>query len=179
MPETIHTTCEFRGRIVSVRTDEVRLDDGAVVRQEVVEHAPSITVVPMQDERTVLLIQQYRYPTGEILLETPAGNIDPGESPEEAAQRELAEEIGFRARRIEPLGAFYLAPGWATEFMHAFLARDLEPSHAEHDADERIELVPLPLDEIWERIRAGKIRDCKTIAAMALADGVLRPRGGS
>jgi len=173
MPVRERSDTRYIGRIVNVRLDEVRLEDGAVVWQEVVEHAPSVTVVPMLDERTVLLIRQYRHPTGEVILETPAGSLDPGETPEEAAQRELAEEIGYRARKLERVGGFYLAPGWATEYMHAFLARDLEAAQAEHDPDERIELVPLPLEEAWRLVRAGEIRDCKTIAALTLAHAAL------
>jgi 8-oxo-dGTP pyrophosphatase MutT (NUDIX family) len=176
MPEILSTTQRFHGRIVQVRTDQVRLDDGAVVEQEIVEHAPSITVVPMLDEETVLLIRQYRHPTGEVLLETPAGSLDPGETPEQAAQRELMEEIGYRARSITPLGRFYLAPGWATEFMHAFLACDLEPATAPADKDERIELVAMPLQAVWRLLEAGELRDCKTIAALALARAALGRR---
>src|SRR5436309_14191688 len=100
MPKTTHSALHFSGRIVRVRTDEVRLEDGAVVQQEVVEHAPSVTIVPVLDDGRVVLIRQYRHPTGQTLLETPAGSVDEGESAEEAAQRELAEEIGQRADRM-------------------------------------------------------------------------------
>lgn len=177
MPETLSSETHFRGRIVSVRTDKVRLDDGLVTRQEVVEHAQSVTVVPVRDDGQVLMIRQYRHPTGETILETVAGSIDHGESPDEAAQRELAEEIGFRAGRMMRLGGFYLAPGWATEFMHAFLALDLEPADAEHDEDERIELVAIPLADLLRQLQAGDLRDCKSIAALALAEQHLRDKG--
>src|SRR5262245_19980633 len=110
MPETVQSTVHFSGRIVRVRTDEVQLEDGAVIRQEVVEHAPSVTIVPLLDDGRVVLIRQYRHPTGRSLLETPAGSVDAGESAEEAAQRELAEEIGQRAERMVHVGSFYLAP---------------------------------------------------------------------
>src|SRR3954447_21951460 len=179
MPEIVTSSVEFAGRIVRVRVDHVRLEDGAVIKQEVVEHAQSITVVPMLDRSTVMLVRQYRHPAGETILETPAGSIDAGESPAAAAQRELAEEIGRRAGRLVPIGSFYLAPGWATELMHAFLALDLEEAAGEADEDERIDLVPVPLADLWRQIRAGEIRDCKTIAAVALAQPVLDalPRG--
>lgn len=170
---TLHSTLHFAGRIVRVRTDEVRLEDGTVVRQEVVEHAPSVTIVPMLDDRRVVLIRQYRHPAGEVLLETPAGSVGPGESSEHAAQRELAEEIGQRAERMIHVGSFYLAPGWATERMEVFVATGLHPAQADPDTDERIDLVPLPLEEVWHLIRAGEIHDCKTIAAVTLAQGVI------
>jgi 8-oxo-dGTP pyrophosphatase MutT (NUDIX family) len=177
MPETVSSETHFRGRIVTVRTDEVRLDDGHVTRQEVVEHAQSVTVVPVQADGRVLMIRQYRHPTGETILETVAGSMDPGESPEDAAQRELAEEIGFRAGRLTRLGGFYLAPGWATEFMHAFIALDLEPAEAEHDEDERIELLAVSLPDLRRQLQAGEIRDCKSIAALALAEQHLKEQG--
>src|SRR5438270_2403899 len=159
MPEVVESRVEFAGRIVQVRMDDVRLEDGAVIKQEVVEHAQSITVVPMLDRGTVMLVRQYRHPAGETMLETPAGSIDAGETPAAAAQRELAEEIGRRAGRLVPIGSFYLAPGWATELMHAFVALDLEGATGEADEDERIDLVSLPLEALWRRIRAGEIRD--------------------
>src|SRR5437867_9650451 len=122
MPDVVESSVRFKGRVVTVRVDDLQLEDGRVVKQEVVEHAQSITVVPMLDRDTVLLVRQYRHPAREVMLETPAGSLDAGESPAAAAQRELSEEIGFRAGRLIPIGAFYLAPGWATELMHAFLA---------------------------------------------------------
>jgi ADP-ribose pyrophosphatase len=169
----VASSVRFEGRIVRVRVDDMQMEDGRIVRQEVVEHAQSVTVVPMLDRETVLLVRQYRHPTGETLLETLAGSVDPGESPEVAAQREMAEEIGRRAGRLIPVGSFYLAPGWATELMHAFVAFDLQEAQGEADEDERIELVPLPVQELWRRIRAGEIRDCKTLAAMSLAQPLL------
>src|SRR6476646_7735211 len=133
MPETISSEQLYKGRVVALRLDRVRMDDGRVVTQEVVEHVSSIGVIPMWDDDTVILIRQYRHPTGELLLEIPAGSFDPNEDAETAAQRELAEEIGYRADDIIPLGGFYLAPGWATEYMHIFLARSLRPAQADPD----------------------------------------------
>ncbi|MBI3909708.1 MAG: NUDIX hydrolase, partial [Armatimonadetes bacterium] len=101
--ELIRSEHVYRGRVVSLRLDDVRLEDGRVVHWEVVEHAPSVTIVPVRADGTVVLIEQYRHPTGGVLLETPAGNVGPGETPAEAAQRELAEEIGCRAEELIPL----------------------------------------------------------------------------
>lgn len=169
MPTILSSQHPYRGKIVSVRVDEVRYEDGRTHRQEVAEHRESMTVVAIGEGDRILLVNQYRHPTGEVLLETPAGSVDPGETAEEAVNRELAEETGFRAREVLPLSSFYLAPGWATEYMHVYLARDLYESSAEADEDERIEVVWLPLTE-WERkIHAGEIRDSKSIAAWHLA----------
>jgi ADP-ribose pyrophosphatase len=169
MPQTLSSTHAYQGKIVSVRVDQVRLDDGKVVPQEVVEHRESMTVIAIDAQERIVLVSQYRHPTGETLLETPAGSVDPGETAEEAVNRELAEETGWKARRVTPLGAFYLAPGWATEFMHVYLAQDLYEAEAEPDEDERIEVVHLLLAEWEAQIDRGKIRDCKSIAAWRLA----------
>ena len=174
MPEVISSTRPFQGKIVSVRIDEIRIDEGRVVRQEVVEHRESMTVIAIDPEERIVLVRQYRHPAGDALLETPAGSVDPGETAEQAVNRELAEETGFRARQVTPLGAFYLAPGWTTEFMHVYLARDLYESSAEPDEDEVIDVVRLPLSEWQEQIEAGEIRDSKSIAAWHLAQRHLR-----
>lgn len=168
-PEVVASQRPFAGRIVAVRLDDVRLPDGHVTRQEVVEHAESMTVVAVDAEGRLVLVRQYRHPAGADLLETPAGSVDPGETAEEAVNRELAEETGLMAREVLKLGAFFLAPGWCTEHMHVYLARDLYEAPLPPDEDERIEVVRLPRAE-WEAlIAAGAIRDAKSIAAWHLA----------
>jgi ADP-ribose pyrophosphatase len=169
MPEVLRTDYLFQGKVVSVRLDDVRLEDGHVSKLEVVEHVQSMTVVAIDSEQRIVLVRQYRHPAGQELLETPAGCLDPGESAEDSVNRELAEEAGLRARKVTPIGGFYLAPGWATEYMHVFLAQDLYESHAEADEDERIEVVLLPIAEWEAKIAAGEITDCKSIAAWHLA----------
>lgn len=169
MPEVLSTTRKFEGKIVSVRVDDVRLEDGHVSKQEVVEHRESMTVVAMDAEGRLILVRQYRHPVGAELLETPAGSVDPGETAEESVNRELAEEAGCCAREVIALGTFYLAPGWATERMHVFAARDLYEQEAEGDEDERIEVVRLPVAEWEQKIAAGEIQDAKSIAAWYLA----------
>lgn len=168
------STVPFRGRIVTVRVDRVRLDPDRVVTLEVVEHRESMTVIALDAEERIVLVRQYRHPAGEALLETPAGSVDPDESAEDAANRELAEETGLRAREVVSLGGFYLAPGWTTEYMHVFLARELYPSAAEADEDEQIlEVNRLPLAEWQALIDAGEIRDCKSLGAWHLAQRYL------
>jgi ADP-ribose pyrophosphatase len=169
MPQTSSSTRAFEGRIVSVRIDEVRYEDGRSHRAEVVEHRESMAVVAVGPDGRLLMVRQYRHPAAGELLETPAGSVDPGETAEAAVNRELSEETGYRAREVTLLGAFYLAPGWATEYMHVYLARDLYEAEAEPDEDERIETVWLTPEE-WEgKIRAGEVRDSKSIAAWHLA----------
>lgn len=169
MPQVLSTARKFEGKIVSLRVDDVRLEDGHVTKQEVVEHRESMTVVAMDAQQRLVLVRQYRHPVGEELLETPAGSVDAGETAEESVNRELAEETGCCAREVISLGTFYLAPGWATERMHVFAARDLYESRADGDEDERIEVVHLPVAEWEQKIAAGEIQDAKSIAAWYLA----------
>lgn len=177
MPEVIRSERPYKGRILQVRVDEVRRDDGQISRWEVVEHGGSVGIVPVRDDGRVVLIRQYRHATGETLLEIPAGSVDPGETSAAGAGRELKEEIGHGARIIEPLGGFYLCPGYLTEFMEIFLARELYPSAGTPDEDEQIDIEEMPLAEAMRRVAAGEIRDAKTVAALALAAARLFPEG--
>ena len=170
---TIASRTVFEGRILNVRVDTVQLVNGRSGTREIVEHSPSICVVPVDAAGNVLLVRQYRKPAEAFLLEVPAGGIEPGETPEDAARRELQEEIGHTAGRLTPLTAFYLAPGWCTEYMHAFLATELAPARLESDDDEFITVERVPLSEIPALIADGSIRDAKSVAALLLAMRIL------
>ena len=159
----------YDGRVVQLHVDEVELPNGSRTTREVVEHAGAVVVLPIDQSGKALLVRQYRYAIGKDLLEAPAGGIDPGEAPEEAAQRELQEEVGYRAGRLEGLGGFWTAPGFCTEYMYAYLARDLSPSSLAPDEDEDIVVERHSLDSIRAMIRDGRIVDAKTIAAYWMA----------
>ena len=161
----------FEGRVVGVRVDTAALPGGRTARREVVEHQPSVVVVPIDSNGDLVLVRQFRYPVGETLLEAPAGNVEEGELPEDCAQRELQEEAGYRAESLERLGAFWMSPGFCTEKMHAFVARGLSPRRLDADDDETIEVVRRPPSEARAMIERGEIRDAKTIAALLLALG--------
>jgi len=167
--ETLHTETLYHGRAFNVRRDEIRLPDGKTARLEIVDHVGAVTLVPVDDQNRVWFVRQYRHPAGEVLLELPAGMIELGEAPLECARREIREETGMAAGRIEPIGEFYLAPGYSTEFMHVFLARDLRPDPLPGDADEFISVEPIPLEVVLQMIENGKIHDAKTLAALMLA----------
>ncbi len=165
----LSTETVFEGKIVTVRVDAVSLPNGVKVVREVVEHRPAVAIVPFDDNREVILVSQFRYPVGEQLLEVPAGIIEVSETPEQCADRELQEEIGYRAREMRSLGSFWTAPGFSDELMYAFIATGLEPSKLESDEDEDITVVRVPVSRIREMIEAGEIRDSKTIAALLMA----------
>lgn len=158
----------FEGRIVNLRVDTVELQKGRRATREVVEHGEVVAMVPLEGE-DVLLVRQYRLPTEEVLLEVPAGGVDEGESAEEAAQRELGEECGRRAGRLERLGGFYVSPGFCNEFVHVFLATELEPVPLRPDPDEELALVRLPLSEALRLVDAEEIRDGKSIIGLTWA----------
>jgi len=156
----------YQGQVVSLRVDRVQLPDGRSVVREVVEHAAVVAIVALDEQGCVLLVRQYRLPAGKPLLEIPAGGIDPGESGEEAAQRELQEETGYRAGRLERLSGFFASPGYCDEYMQLFLASDLEPSPLRADADESIQVVRLPLAEALRLVEWGEICDAKSIIGL-------------
>ncbi len=154
---------------MNLRVDTVELSDGRRATREVVEHAEVVAVVPLREGEDVLLVRQFRLPTEQVMLEVPAGGVDEGESAAEAAQRELGEECGQRAGRLERLGGFYVSPGFCSEFVHVFLATELEPVERRPDPDEELEVVRLPLAEALRLVGAGEIRDGKSIIGLTWA----------
>ena len=159
----------YEGRIVSLREDAVTLSNGRSGLREVVEHSDVAAIVPIDADGNVILVRQYRLPAREALLEIPAGGVDERESSENAAQRELREETGYRAGRLEPLGGFFVSPGYCTEFIHVFLATDLVEDPVDGDEDEDISLERMPLSDAVRLIETGEIKDGKSIVGLLLA----------
>jgi len=149
--------------------DRIVLPGGKEATLEIVEHPNSVVLVPVDEADRIWLVRQHRQAAGGEILELPAGTLQPEEDPPACALRELREETGMAAREIVPLGSFYLAPGYATEFMHAYLARGLYADPAPADEDEIITTLPLPWKEVRRMVREGQIQDAKSLAALALA----------
>ncbi len=166
---TVTSEIKFRGKILNLRVDTVRMPNGLLTTREIAEHSESICAVPIDEQGNVLMVKQYRKPAEAELLEVVAGGIEVGEDPKEATIRELREEIGYTAGNLELLSSFWVAPGWCTEFMYAYLATDLSPSKLSGDDDEHISVVTVPLDRIPGMIQSGEIQDVKSIAALLLA----------
>lgn len=158
----------YDGRVVRLRLDTVVLADGHEVMREIVEHAQAVAIVPVDADGRVVMVRQFRLAVGRVMLEVPAGMIDPDEAVEVAAQRELQEETGFRAERLTRLGGFYVAPGYCTEYIHLYLAEGLSESRLDADDDERIEVEAIPLDDLLARIGSGEIDDAKSMCGLLL-----------
>ena len=166
---TVKSETLFRGKILNLRVDTVRMPDGRLATREIAEHSDSICAVPVDGERNVLLVRQYRKPLESDLLEVVAGGIEPGEEPHDAALRELQEEIGYTSGNLRLLSGFWVAPGWCTEYMHAYLATELTRANLAADYDENITVVRVPLDRVLGLVENGEIQDAKSIASLLLA----------
>lgn len=164
----------FEGRILKLRLDTVLLPNGKTSQREIVEHRGAVAMVPMLDEKTVILVRQYRGAAGGSLLEIPAGTRDPDEDVEACARRELGEEINYAAGRMIKLFQSFMAPGYSTEVIHTFLALDLTPAEGHTDEDEFLEIAPMPLADALGRIKTGEIVDAKSISGLLYADRVLK-----
>jgi ADP-ribose pyrophosphatase len=164
--ETLSSRLVYQGRVVRLRVDAVRMPGGRETTREIVERDDCVAVVALDADGKLLLVRQFRKAVGKELLEIPAGGIDPGETPEEAVSREMQEETGYLPRKVEPLGGFYSAPGYATEYLYLYLATDLIPSQLFAEDTEGISLVRVAPEEIPELISSGGICDAKSIAGL-------------
>lgn len=156
----------FQGKIVTVKVERVLLPDGRESSREIVVHRGAVALVPLLEkagEKEIVLTRQYRKPVEEVLLEIPAGTLEEGEEPLVCAQRELREETGMKAEKLELIATYYSAPGFCTEKMYLYLATGLEPQAGEADFDEKIEVVKLPLPKALELVQKGEIKDGKSI----------------
>jgi len=169
----------YNGRIVALRVDEVELPNGRHTVREVLEHPGAVAIVPVDDDGQVVLVRQFRYATGQSLLEIPAGTLTRGEDPIKAAERELREETGLEAERVSLLAEFYPSPGVSTEYMWVFLAQGLRPADGHSEEDEFIEVVRQPLLAVRGLIDSRQIRDAKSIIGLLLATDLLQGRPGA
>jgi ADP-ribose pyrophosphatase len=168
MEETISSRLVFSGEVLNLRVDDVRLPDGSLSTREIIEHRDCVCIIPVDESGKLLLVKQYRRAIEKSLLEIPAGSIDEGENPEEAASREMREETGFRPLKLESLGGYYASPGYCTEYMHLFLAKDLVPDGLHAEDTEDIEVVRVSPDDVGGLIKSGQIQDAKSVAGLLL-----------
>ena len=159
----------FSARLFTVKHVHKTLPDGKEKTFELIDIQNAITLLPIDAERNVYLVEQYRIGSDKSLLELPAGKIESGEDPLVAARRELREEIGMDATEIKHLGNFYMSPGYANEYMYCYLATGLFQAPLSPDEDEFINVRKIPLQALWSMVDKGLIEDSKTLAALTLA----------
>lgn len=164
----------YTGRVISLDVDTVDFPNGTTGDLEMIRHPGASAVVPLLDSADsenprILLIRQYRYASGGYLYEIPAGRLDPGETAEDCARRELREETGYSATEVSLLTSFYTTPGFTDERIHVFVAAGLTEGSASLESDEIVELHPVQLSEAVNMVRSGEIVDGKTMIGILLA----------
>ena len=164
----------FTGRVFTVTVDRVRLENGAESEREIVRHHGGACIAALTEQDEIYLVRQYRYALGRELWELPAGKLEKGEDPFEAAKRELAEECGLVAEHYTDLGEFYPTVGYCTEIIYTWLARGLTPCPMHLDEDEFLTPEKVPFDQAVAMVLDGRIKDGKTVAAILKIDALRR-----
>ncbi len=167
-PQILKSVEIFRGRVFDVTLDTIREGDKTYER-EVVHHPGSAVIIPIFEDGTIALVRQYRHPAVRYLLEAPAGTLERGEAPEEGAARELEEELGFVAARLEKLTEFFVSPGFCQEKMWVYLATEMTRTEQHLEEDEIVEVLRIPFSQALSMIATGEIDDAKTIIGVMLA----------
>lgn len=167
--EFIKSETLLKGRAFAIRRDWLKTPDGRETKYDIIEHTGSVVLIPLDTEGNLLFVRQYRHAARADLLELPAGTLDEGEDPLVCAKREVREETGYAAGRLEKLGEFYLAPGYSTEFMVVYLATELTYDPLQADADEFLSLERIPVKKALEMCEGGEVPDAKSLAALLLA----------
>lgn len=162
---TVSTEPIFQGRVISLQVDTVKLPNGELAKREIIKHPGAVAVLAIKDDR-MLVVEQYRKPLEKSQVEIPAGKLDPGEEPLEAAKRELEEETGFKAGSIQHICSFYTSPGFANEILHLYVAEDLTKGEVRLDEDEFLECESITLEQAKQYILEQRISDAKTITAV-------------
>ena len=163
----------FDGKVVKLYVDTVELPDGSEAIREIVRHPGAVCVIPVTKDMDVVTVKQYRYAFEQIMLEIPAGKLEPGENPLEAVKRELEEESGVVAKKIEYLGEIFTTVAIFDEKIHLYLATELEFKNAHPDEDEFLEVETIPLSELYNMVMDGDIKDAKTQIAILKAYNIL------
>jgi len=157
----------FEGKVFNLKVDEIEYNSGNKAIREVVIHPGGAVVIPVTDEGKLIMVTQFRYPFQTVLLEFPAGKLDIDEAPLDCAVRELEEETGYKAAKVNELGKIYTAPGYCTETLHIFIAQELKQGdHKREEGEYEMEIYEFDIAEIEAKIKSGEIIDAKTICAV-------------
>lgn len=164
--ETVNTKIIHRGRNFTFEVRTIVLPSGKITTRDIVEHPGAVAIIPLLDKNTIILVEQHRAAAGKTLLEIPAGTLQPPETPEECARRELTEETGYEAKTLKKLAGGYSAPGYSSEKIHIYLATDLTYTQQNPEEDEIITTRKINLKTLQQMIQNQEIEDLKTIAAI-------------
>jgi len=168
----------FDGRLLGLRVDTVIMPNGIQSTREIVEHPGAVAIIAITDDQELVLVRQFRKPTGEVLLEVPAGVPHKGEKGEESARRELEEETGYHAKQVKKVFSAYTTPGYSDELIHYFIATDMNLMKTNPDEDEFVEVDIIDLETCLDLVKEGKVKDNKTIVGIMIADQYLRGETG-
>ena len=171
--KTLKSEIVYEGKAFNVRREQLLLPDEKTTWFDLVVHPGAVTLIPIDSKGRVLLVRQYRHAVGKELLELPAGTLEAGEDPDVCAAREVREETGMSAGKINKIGEFYLVPGYSTEYMYIYIASELQADPLPGDDDEFITVEAYPLDDLPMLIGKGVLQDAKSLAALTLAQPYL------
>lgn len=166
--ELLRSETLLQGRVFRIRRDTLKTPDGRETKFEIIEHGGSVIVVPVDEHGDMYFVRQYRHAAGKYLLELPAGTRDGDEPYEACAAREIREETGMQAGKLQKVGEFFLAPGYSSEFMEVYLATDLKHNPLEADEDEFLTVEKYPLRQAIEMAERGEMPDAKSLAALLM-----------
>ena len=168
-----HESIEHRTSLFTIKLVDLSFPDGRTRVFDLIDIQDAVTILPLDEEGNIHFVRQYRIGARAELLELPAGKIEDAEDPLLTAQRELREEIGMAAGSWQALGKFYMSPGYASEYMYCYLARDFYDDPLAPDDDEYLNVIKIPLAEVYNMVRNGEIQDSKTLAVLMLAQHLL------
>ena len=158
---------KFQGKVFDLKVDDIVYDSGNEGIREVAVHPGGAVVVPVKDNNKIIMVKQFRYALQKVLIELPAGKLETNEDPMKCAIRELEEETGYSSRKIEKLGSIYTTPGFCTEELHIYLAKDLKSgNHNREEGEFGMQIFEFTLDEIEGKIKTDEIKDSKTICGI-------------
>lgn len=167
--QLISSEYKYKGKIINLRIDDIKLPDGQYAKREVVEHPGGVSILAITDDNKILMVEQFRAGPRVVTLEVPAGKLERGEDPEICGLRELTEETGYKAGTFEKIGSFYLTPGYTDELIYIYVARKLSLDKANPDDDEFLNIKAYDFDELLQMVKNNEIKDAKTVISILYA----------
>jgi ADP-ribose pyrophosphatase len=172
--KTLSSSKIFSGKLLQVYKDAVELPDGHQSIREYIKHPGAAVIVPSLENGQILMVRQYRYPVHRVMLELPAGKIDPGETPEQTVKRELSEETGYQTTHLSQVCQIHTCVGYSDELLYLYWADHLKPESRQQDPDEAIEVIKISIDQALKKVHCGEITDAKTVIGLFWAEKIVK-----